>query len=364
MRDAIVFGYDWNGGTGPVERIALALARVGAKVLHCDSASSIFKKPDTSLRQIEPNLYTFKPRVFVSRLNRYPAMARMQGSAVARQILEHARALKLSNPIFAYGRLGSLVTPILAAMKARGCSLVSLYTDSFQAEEEVYVGRSDFTLVFSRTAFHRLRARWGEKILYSFFGVDLRPFRGLTWSPGQPPALLAGIPQPRLGYSGGHATEFLNTRVLHELLQRRPDWHFISFQWKPQALGMTPAVPLPNAHVLPWQDPAGLARCVAGFDVGFMPYDCSNVVLLNGPPMKLWDYFSLGMPVVSTPLIHVWDYQKENLVYLGETAGELEQAVEQALAEPADSPLRQRRIELTEQHSVERLGRSLEAILA
>ena len=359
MRDAIVYGYDWAGASA-IERIALAIARVGGRVLHCDSVSSVFRRPNSELREIEPNLYTFKPRILASRLNRYPGMPQMQGAAVARQILGHAQALGLEIPAFVYAWMGPLLVPLCRAMKAHGCPLVYAYMDSFQSSDKEHIGESDLTLVVSRTASLRLRARWGEKIRHIPHGVDLRPFRGLHPDPEDAPPLLAAVSRPRLGYAGAHAQDHLNTRVLREMLQGRPEWHFVSFQWSPSSLGMTPVVPLPNAHLLPWQGPEQFARCVAAFDIGFMPYDCSNLTLLNGPPMKLWDYFALGMPVVATPIIHLWEY--EGLVYLGETAKELEKSVEAALAEPPDSPLREKRKELAEKHSVEALGQLLAGI--
>jgi len=360
MRDAIVYGYDWEGASTTV-RIALAMARAGGKVLHCDSVSSVIRRQDRRLHSLEPNLYTFRPRILASRLNRYPGMPRMQGAAVARQILGHAQALGLNNPVFVYAWMGPLLAPICQAMKARGCLLVHAHTHYLEGMEDEHVGQSDLTLVISRPAFHRLRARWGEKTLFIPDAVNLRPFRGLRAGPEDAPSMLAGVPRPRLGYAGANAHDHLNKRVLRELLERHPEWHFVSFQWRPSVFGMTPAVPLPNAHLLPWQAAEPFARCVAAFDIGFMPYDCSNVVLYNNPPMKLWDYFALGLPVVATPLIHLRDY--EGLVYLGETAPGLEKAVEAALAEPRDSPLREKRKERAEKHSVEALGRLLNEIL-
>jgi Glycosyl transferases group 1 len=165
--------------------------------------------------------------------------------------------------------------------------------------------------------------------------------------------MLAAIPRPRLGYAGAPYGR-LNTAVLLESLERHREWSFVSF-------GRTPAVRLPNAQALPWQTPEGLARCVAAFDVGFMPYDCSDAALYNGMPLKMFDYFALGLPVVATPLLHLREYK--DLVYLGETAEELERAVEAALEEPLDSPKRQKRKGVAEAHSMEALGRILAGIL-
>jgi hypothetical protein len=105
MRDAIVYGYDWYGAS-TVERIALSLSRVGVRVLHCDAARSAWKRPDTSLRQLEPNLFTFRPWLIASRLNRYRGMPQIQGRMIARQILAHSQSIGLNKPIFIYAPMG------------------------------------------------------------------------------------------------------------------------------------------------------------------------------------------------------------------------------------------------------------------
>jgi len=254
-----------------------------------------------------------------------------------------------------YPPVGVFFLPICEMMKARGSFLVHVFIDYWEAAEGEHVALSDVTLSIPRTVTHRLRARSGGKIHQIPQGVDLRPYRSLRAGPEQPHSVLAAIPRPRLGFAGGNAHKRLNTRILAELLERRPDWSFVSF-------GKVPAVPLPNAHVLPWQNQEQLARCVAAFDVGFMPYDCSNVLQYNCVPMKLFDYFALGLPVVATPIIHLWEY--EGLVYFGETGEELERAVEAALAEPIGSPKRQKRSEVAERHSIESLARVLSGILS
>lgn len=339
----------------------MAIARAGGKVLHCASAKSLLKNPDTQLREVAPNLFTFTPWAYSSRLNRLPGLPRMQGAALTRQILQHARTLKLEKPLFVYANLGRLLVPICEVMRQHSCLLVHTRTDYAETLSPLHVGQSDLTLVFSRTLYHRMRARWGDKIRLGFFGIDLAPFRGIQMCPGNPPAVMAEIPRPRLGYAGGFASEFLNTRVLRELLERRPDWSFVSFHGRAASGAAGPIAGLRNAHLLPWQAPEQFARCVAGFDVGLMPYDCSDTVLLNNPPMKIWDYFALGMPVVATPMIHLWEY--EGLVYFGETASELELAAEKALAEPPDSPLRQKRQAVAREHSAEAFGLLLDQIL-
>jgi hypothetical protein len=119
---------------------------------------------------------------------------------------------------------------------------------------------------------------------------------------------------------------------------------------------------LPNAWDIKWTNPATLAAQVRSFDLGIMPYDCFDDRNLHCAPLKLFDYFMAGVPVVSTPIISLWEYQ--DLVYLGDTSEELSRAVVFALEEPQSSPKRKRRIEVAMAHSTAVLGQRLEAILS
>jgi GT2 family glycosyltransferase len=92
-----------------------------------------------------------------------------------------------------------------------------------------------------------------------------------------------------------------------------------------------------------------------------MPYNCHNEEWLHCIPLKVFEYFAFGIPVVSTPLVHLWEYK--DLIYFGDTAEELAGAVEQALQEPPDSPKRAARVEVARRHSVDNLAAELRECL-
>jgi hypothetical protein len=92
-----------------------------------------------------------------------------------------------------------------------------------------------------------------------------------------------------------------------------------------------------------------------------MPYYCYDEQALHCVPLKLLDYFAFGIPVVSTPIVHLWDY--EDLIYFGDTAEELALAVKAALSEPIDSPKRTARVEIARKHSLESLALALRQCL-
>ena len=92
-----------------------------------------------------------------------------------------------------------------------------------------------------------------------------------------------------------------------------------------------------------------------------MPYDRSHPKNLHCVPLKIFDYFALGMPVVSTPIVAVREYA--DLVYLGATPNEFAEAISFALKEPIDSPKRAKRMTVARDHSIDSLAPMLETML-
>jgi glycosyltransferase involved in cell wall biosynthesis len=351
MRDAIVFpGWTW-GMFGSPERVSLALAQLGAKVLYCDNPTSLFRdREPVQLGEVAKNVYVMRPRHWGHRLNYFPPLQKMQAKALAGQMTRFASTLGLRDPIFLYCNLGR-VGPVCSEMKRKFFS-VYLRVDYIESNADYFAEISDATLAIPRSVFHKLKAKFGAKVKLIPQGVDLALLNPDPANLARGAAEMASIPGPHLGYLGP-PNRRLNGPVLSALLQAHPEWHFVSTESCP--------VPLPNAHAVPRVSPQELVGYLYGFDVGFLPYDCHDEQWLHCVPLKLFEYFALGMPVVSTPLLNLWEY--EDLIYFGDTAEELAVAIQAALNEPPDSPKRQKRMEVARSHSLENLAQVLRQVL-
>jgi glycosyltransferase involved in cell wall biosynthesis len=352
MRDAIVIsGWEWEAFNIP-ERNAVALASLGARVLYCPRGVSYFRQANVWRGEIEPGIYSFTPRFLSSKANRVPGIPRLQARMIAGQILDEATRLKLRDPIFVYSHLGEYL-PLAAEMKKRGLYMVHVAMDYPEPFLFEHAQLSDRTLVIERIIYHLLRARFGDRI-------EMIPSSGRIASNGSAekhgwddPPELVHVPHPRLGYLGSPQSR-LNVNILRELLEAHPEWHFVSF-------GEQKLFRLPNVHTVPWQTQETLGRFVAGLDVGFMPYDCYNQLSFHCLPLKRLDYFAAGLPVVSTPILSFWDMG--GLVYLGDTARELAEAISLALAEPPGDARKALRKKYAQEHSLERLAQRLRETL-
>jgi hypothetical protein len=352
LRDAIVIsGWVWESTNVP-ERMALALARSGARVLYCENPVSIFRHNARGLTEVERGVFAFGLKFLGHRLNRSKTLSHIQDQLLARQILKNARSLHLRDPYFVYPH-GDHCLRLGRIFKRRGFDLIHICMDFETPLPEAHVELSKHTFVIPLSTFQVLKDQFGDKVhlLPQFSTIDAAD----CVSPDdvrENPEFLK-IPRPRLGYLGSLLGR-VSLPLLKQVLAARPDWQFVSFEASTQ-------LSLPNEHVLAWRPPRELPAILAGLDVGFMPYDCSIPKNLHCVPLKLFDYFSRGLPVVSTPIAYLRDFQ--DLVYFGRTAEDLTKAISLALAEPTDSPKRNRRIAVAQRHSIDSISRMLANIL-
>ena len=353
LRDAIVLsGWNWETFNVP-ERIALAFAHLGAKVLYCENPVSRFRSRGRALEEIESGIHRLRPEFFGHRLNRIAfGFPRLQARMVANQILRSALSLGLEKPLVIYPH-GDFFVPLCREFKRRGFSLVHICMDYPEPGQETHIELSDMTLVIPKSVYHELRTKFGDK-------MHLIPQVTRRFSPDcqiadDAPVTdeFATIPRPRLGYLGP-VTNRLNLPVLEELLKARPDWHFVHF-------GEPKCLPLPNVHAISWRPPEKLKDVIANLDVGFMPYDCSNNRDFHCMPLKLFDYFSIGLPVASTPIVNLQEFS--DIIYFGDDAGKLACAVQSALDEPTASQRKLKRIGIAQEHSIEGLSKVLKHLL-
>lgn len=357
LRDAIVFStWSWDVFNVP-ERIALALASRGSRVLYSEIPVSGFRRGGKALHEVEPGVYRFGPKYLGAKLNSLPVAGNLQWKIVAQQVIAHADQLKLRNPRFLYSHVNG-IAPLCKEMRRAGFPLIHICMDYPVLYQHELIELSDQTLVIPKSVFRELRAKYGSKIEWIPQSIHL-PDRSIAAQPqrncpSSEPDELRAIPRPRLGYLGPIFAR-VSLPLLREVLARNPCWHFVYF-------GGSKDLELPNAHGLPWHRREELPGIVASFDVGLMPYDCTDKKNLYCSPLKLYDYFLAGLPVVSTPILELSEFQ--DLIYYGETARELSNAIKCALEEPADSAKRERRVDVALAHSTEALGRRLEEVLA
>jgi glycosyltransferase involved in cell wall biosynthesis len=148
------------------------------------------------------------------------------------------------------------------------------------------------------------------------------------------PADLAALPQPVLGFYGT-IQDWVDLKLIAALAGRHPEWSFA-------LIGRTSVdteslSKYPNVHFLGRKDHSTLPAYCKGFAVGLIPY-ILNERILHVNPIKLREYLSAGLPVVSTALPEVANYRE--FCHLAESPEEFERGIEIALRD--DTPERRR----------------------
>lgn len=168
----------------------------------------------------------------------------------------------------------------------------------------------------------------GKDVRYLPHGVDYQHFSApAALSFGSP---VAALPRPRIGFFG-LLSDWLDMKLIDELATRHPAWSLVFLgpsQLHQEALPRTP-----NFHSLgsiPYRD---LPAHAAFFDVALIPFKVNKLTKAVNP-LKLMEYLSLGLPVISTPLPEIMSY--EGYVGIGDNAHEFGALIEATLV--SDSP--------------------------
>lgn len=164
--------------------------------------------------------------------------------------------------------------------------------------------------------------------------VDLDAF--LSRAPGRVPNDLARIPGPKICYMGTLEIWF-DTALLKKIARRRPEWSFILFGARGRNFHGQSLLSLPNVYYLGLKKKQDLQGYIAGSDVCIIPFKV-NALTRSVSPLKLFEYFACGKPVVSTDLPEVARFAP--LVRIAGTSKAFEKVLRESLEEKGKLPRR------------------------
>lgn len=145
---------------------------------------------------------------------------------------------------------------------------------------------------------------------------------------------------PIIGYIGAldHRLDF---RLFYNLVNAHSDWQFVL--WGPiQELAtreffsvqksLKKLREMKNVIIGESKDKREVSSIIQQFDVAIIPYDVSQNGVRYAYPMKLFEYFYMGKPVVSTPIEELKRFPK--YVRIGSNVEEWERHIRNLLARP------------------------------
>jgi glycosyltransferase involved in cell wall biosynthesis len=201
-------------------------------------------------------------------------------------------------------------------------------TEKTAAMERDICERADIVFVTANTLLET-RLRLNRESHLAKHGVDHAHFARALDGEVEVAPELAGIKPPILGFFG-LLHDWVDLDLMAFIARERPQWSIVIIGQA--AVDTSRLAALPNVHLLGRKPYADLPRFCKAFSVALIPF-VVNELTRHVNPIKLREYMSAGIPVVSTPLPEVTHYED---CYLGDTPGAFLAAVERALAE--DSP--------------------------
>jgi len=168
-------------------------------------------------------------------------------------------------------------------------------------------------------------------------GVDLSAFNpDSTYSA---PREFYSIPGPRIGYIGDINSLRLDADLIYGLASRKPDYSFVMIGGEDKVFASHALHNLKNVFFLGSIPKHTVPTYMAALDVCLNP-QVLNEITNGNYPRKVDEYLALGKPVVATKTATM-ELFKEH-VYLCETIGDYEEAVEKALLETTGVKVQQR----------------------
>jgi glycosyltransferase involved in cell wall biosynthesis len=195
--------------------------------------------------------------------------------------------------------------------------------------------RADVVFATSRPLVEQLRPYNPETHLAAH-GVDYAAFARATDDDTTVPADLAALPGPVLGFYG-LIEDWLDQDLLLYLAARHPEWS-IALVGR-VCVDVSRLQSVPNIHFLGRKPHSELPNYCKGFAVGLIPHKV-NELTIHMNPIKLREYMSAGLPVVSTALPEIRHYPQHCTVT--ETYEVFERAVEEILVSDTSSRRRAR----------------------
>ncbi len=192
--------------------------------------------------------------------------------------------------------------------------------------ERALLGKVDAVFAIN-TALAEAKRLHNPRTYVSPHGVDHASFAKALDPATVVPADLRDIPGPRIGFYGT-LRDWVDLDLIAYIAKKRPDWHLVLIGQQLDDLSAIRG--FANVHLLGQKPHSELPAYCKGFDVGMIPYRIDErMTFVN--PLKLREYLSAGLPVVSTPVPEVARYPL--LARVAATHEDFVAALERALGE-------------------------------
>ncbi len=193
-------------------------------------------------------------------------------------------------------------------------------------DEKELCSRSDLVITTSM-ALHKAKSPWNPNTILVPHGVDYQHFKRAVTEELPCPEDLKPIPKLRLGFFG-LIRDWVDIELLAKVAEKRPKWNFVIIGDNDSSIDIKKYATLSNIHFLGRKPYSELPSYCRYLDVGLIPFKINDLTYAVNP-IKLREYLSAGLPVVSTPMPEVMLYK--DLVEIADSPESFEKAIERCL---------------------------------
>jgi glycosyltransferase involved in cell wall biosynthesis len=220
--------------------------------------------------------------------------------------------------------------------------------DRYQKYEAALLKMADATFVTAEKLELSLRERMPDGPLVRVpNGVDFQFFQTRAHEDGQPQELLA-LRHPVIGYVGV-LRDWFDYALVGAIARAMPKASFVmvgplDFGFRIDSLRGIPNLIWPGR-----KEYRDMPQYINAFDVCLIPFLATKVAETTNP-VKIFEYFALGKPVVASPMHELLPFERDGLLTIATGEQAFVEGIRAGLAEKG-TELRQRREAIAREHS-------------
>lgn len=289
-------------------------------------------------KKVKENLWVLSPLVIPRWQN--PRIAKLNQLLLSLQIKLFTLFHRFKKPIV--WTYHPFVTPLLKSIDASHIyyhvvdnitAVPNIDANLYHATEKDFLSHTHAVFVTSLPLKHYYESTMQHpSVYYSPNVVDVDHFAKAREVQSEP-LEMQSIPRPRLLYYGVLSDFKLQVSLLLAIAEKKSEWQIVLIgeeregQQSPQLEALKK---LPNVHFLGYRAYANLPPYLSAIDVGILPLQDNDYTRYMFP-MKFFEFLAAGVPVVSTGIHALLDYQ--SLFSLANDAEGFIAAIENQLAQ-------------------------------
>ncbi|BCS94663.1 hypothetical protein DSLASN_02950 [Desulfoluna limicola] len=209
-------------------------------------------------------------------------------------------------------------------------SFSSIPENSKYAEQEI-INKADIIFVTAHKLYEKVKLVRNDNVYYLPNGANYSHFCRTSDSQSEP-SDIKNLPHPRVIYVGSVA-DWFDFDTLYHAANRCPDVSFIIIG--PSDVNLSHLDKFTNIHMLGGKNYSDIPKYVHFCDAAMIPFK-KNKLTDSTNPVKLYEYFSAGLPVVSRNLDEIKRLCSPALLY--DTPEEFVDNIQNALTKTKGDP--------------------------